>query len=208
MSDTEPTAEAEAGSDAGPAEEPAEAAEIEALEAQNNDVAKAAREQVQRTATGVGESTLIAKTIVRVVTPLILLTAAALLFQGHNLPGGGFVAGVLTAAALSLLYIVYGLEYLETELLGRFPRVDDSTVGPPIVSEYRRLFAGGLALAAGAGIVAMVFDLGFLSQSIVFLHDLPIYGELELASAFVFDVGVFMVVVGALLTIVAVVGAE
>jgi multicomponent Na+:H+ antiporter subunit B len=119
-----------------------------------------------------------------------------------------FIAGVLTTAAVALLYIVYGMEYLESELLGTLPAIDDLAVGPAIVSEYRRVFASGLALAAGAGMIAMTFDLAFLSQSVVFLHHLPIYGEFEIASAVVFDVGVYLVVVGALLTIVSVVGAE
>jgi multicomponent Na+:H+ antiporter subunit B len=205
--------EAETRSAAEPAEEtdPEDAADIddeaETLDEERDEAAEEAREQVRRTPTPVGESTLIAKTVVRIVTPLILLTAVALLLQGHNLPGGGFIAGVLTAAAFALLYVVYGLEYVETELLGAFPTIDEFAIGPAIVSEYRRMFAGGLALAAGAGVVAMGFDLAFLSQSVVFL-DLPIYHELELASAFVFDLGVYLVVVGALLTIVAVVGAE
>lgn len=220
---TEPTPEAETETETEAEAEATARTESESVEHQDvadtkgetelpggerDDAAEAAREQVVRTPTPVGESTLIAKTVVRVVTPLILLTAGALLVQGHNLPGGGFIAGVLTAAAFALLYIVYGLEYLETELLGAIPTVDDLAVGPAIVSEYRRIFAGGLGLAAGAGVVAMGFGLPFLSQSVVFLHDLPIYGEFEIASAFVFDVGVYMVVVGALLTIVAVVGAE
>ncbi|PSQ23855.1 hypothetical protein BRD01_05480 [Halobacteriales archaeon QS_8_65_32] len=207
---TEPTEEtdsAEATDSTEATDVPGEAAEETEIE-EDDEAAEEAREQVKRNPTPVGESTLIAKTIVRVVTPLILLTAAALLLQGHNLPGGGFIAGVLTAAAFALLYIVYGLEYVETELLGAVPTVDDLAVGPAIVTEYRRSFAFGLALAAGAGIVAMGFDLAFLSQSVTFLHHLPIYGELELASAVVFDFGVFFVVVGALLTIVAVVGAE
>ena len=212
--ETKPEAEPKTGTEtrSEPAEEPQDAADVdeetESMADERDEAAEEAREQVRRTPTPVGESTLIAKTVVRVVTPLILLTATALLLQGHNLPGGGFIAGVLTAAAFALLYVVYGLEYLETELLGAVPTIDAFAIGPAIVSEYRRLFTGGLALAAGAGVVAMAFDLAFLSQSVVFLHHLPIYGELELASAVVFDLGVFMVVVGALLTIVAVVGAE
>jgi multicomponent Na+:H+ antiporter subunit B len=152
-------------------------------------------------------TTVIARTVTRIVFPLILLTAIALLLQGHNLPGGGFIAGVLTAAAFALVYIIYGLDYLQSELLDRDT---DGTVaaGPAIVAEYRLAFAIGLALAAGSGVVAMLFGLPFLSQTVVFLHNLPIYHELEVASAFVFDLGVYFVVVGALLTILAVVGTE
>ena len=205
--------ETEGSTESEPVEDPEDAADIEEetelMEDERDEAAEEARKQVeQRRPTPVGESTVIAKTVVRVVTPLILLTAVALLLQGHNLPGGGFIAGVLTTAAFALLYVVYGLQYLEAELLGAFPTVDNFAIGPAIVSEYRRLFAAGLALAAGGGIVAMGFGFPFLTQTVVFLEHLPIYGELELASAFVFDFGVFLVVVGALLTIVAVVGAE
>jgi multicomponent Na+:H+ antiporter subunit B len=55
---------------------------------------------------------------------------------------------------------------------------------------------------------ALVFELPFLTHSFVKLHGVPVYGELELASAFVFDLGVYMVVVGGLLTAVSVVGEE
>jgi multicomponent Na+:H+ antiporter subunit B len=150
--------------------------------------------------------TVIARTVARIIFPLILLTAIALLLQGHNLPGGGFIAGVLTAAAFALVYIIYGAEFLQNDLLGR--DAGSTAAGPAIVADYRLAFAIGLALAAGGGVVAMFFGLPFLSQIVVFIHHLPVYHELEFATAFVFDVGVYFVVVGALLTILAVVGAE
>lgn len=153
------------------------------------------------------DATVIARTVTRIVFPLILLTAIALLLRGHNLPGGGFIAGVLTAAAFALLNVIYGLDYLQEELLDR-RETGATAAGPAIVSEYRLTFAAGLALAAGGGIAAMLFDLPFLTQRVLFVEGLPVYHELELASAFVFDFGVYLVVVGALLTILAVVGAE
>ena len=150
---------------------------------------------------------VIARTVVRIVFPLILLTAIALLLQGHNLPGGGFIAGVLTAAGFVLLYVIYGLDFLQNELLDR-NRATTVAAGPAIVAEYRLIFAAGLALAAGGGVVAMIFGVPFLSHVVIFVHNLPVYGELEFATAFIFDFGVYLVVVGALLTVLAVVGAE
>ncbi len=149
---------------------------------------------------------VIARTVTRIVFPLILLTALALLFQGHNRPGGGFIAGVLTAAAFALVYIVYGPDFLQDDLLGRTG--SDTATGPAIVADYLDVFAAGLALAAGGGVVAMLFGRSFLSQVVLFIHHLPIFHELEVASAFVFDLGVYLVVVGAVLAILAVVGAE
>jgi multicomponent Na+:H+ antiporter subunit B len=137
--------------------------------------------------------TVIARTVTRLVVPMILVTAIALLLQGHNLPGGGFIAGVLTVTAFALVYIIFGLDYVETELLDR---------------EYGHVFAIGLAVAVGSGIAAMALGYPFLTQAVAFLEHLPVYGELEVASALVFDLGVYAVVVGALLTILAEVGAE
>jgi multicomponent Na+:H+ antiporter subunit B len=153
------------------------------------------------------EPTVIARTVTRLVVPMILVTAIALLLQGHNLPGGGFIAGVLTVVAFALVYIIFGLDYLETELLDRGVTVPyDPETG--IVREYGAVFAFGLALAAGSGIVAMAFDFPFLTQGVAFVKGIPVYHELEVASALVFDLGVYAVVVGALLTITAVVGEE
>lgn len=147
-------------------------------------------------------TTVIARTIVRIVFPLIVLTAIALLLQGHNLPGGGFIGGVLTATAFVLVATVFGLEYLRAVFLG-----SDNDTGDG-VKAYRGVFAVGLALAAGSGIVPIAVGFPFLTQGVLFLEGLPVYGELEIASALAFDVGVYLTVVGALLTIVGEVGSE
>jgi multicomponent Na+:H+ antiporter subunit B len=149
-------------------------------------------------------TTVIARTVVRVVVPIILLTAVSLLLQGHNLPGGGFIGGVLTVTAFVLVYVVFGLEYL-AEIIGLDPDPDG---GHAPMSGYRWLFAVGLALAAGSGLVPLLFGFPFLTQAVFFFHHLPLYGEFEVASALAFDLGVYFTVVGALLTIVAEVGGE
>jgi len=154
------------------------------------------------------EPTVIARTVTRLVVPMILVTAIALLLQGHNLPGGGFIAGVLTVVAVALVYIIFGLDYLQTELFDRNGVTVPYEPETGIVKEFGNVFALGLAVAAGSGIVAMAFDLPFLTQGILFVEPLPIYGYLEVASALAFDLGVYAVVVGALLTITAVVGEE
>lgn len=153
------------------------------------------------------DTTVITRTVTRIVVPIILVTAIALLLQGHNRPGGGFIAGVLTAAAFALVYVVYGLDYLEEELLHRRPSVPYSPEAG-IVREYGNVFSAGLAVAAGGGLAAILLGQAFLTQTVVFVHHVPVYGELHVASAVVFDLGVYAVVVGALMTILAVVGAE
>jgi multicomponent Na+:H+ antiporter subunit B len=149
------------------------------------------------------QTTVVARTVGRTVVPLILVTAVALLLQGHNFPGGGFIGGVLTATAFVLLYVIFGLDYLQKELLHR--GVDGE--GRGMVGAYRWLFSLGLALAAGSGLVPILFGLPFMAQAVAFFH-LPLYQELEVASAFFFDLGVYFTVVGALLTVVGEVGAE
>ncbi|WP_227354760.1 MnhB domain-containing protein [Haladaptatus salinisoli] len=153
-------------------------------------------------------TTIITRTVTRTVVPLIFVTSVALMLQGHNLPGGGFIAGVLTTTAFALVYIVYGLGYLEEELFHRMVRGPVEHLQHGIVENYRALFALGLALAAGSGLVSMAFDHAFLYQTHDYVRHLPIYGELHVASALAFDTGVYLVVVGALLTILSVVGAE
>lgn len=153
------------------------------------------------------DTTVIARTVARVVFPIIVVTAIALLLQGHNLPGGGFIAGTLTAAAVGLVYVIYGLDYLERELLDRTPSApftDDAGVE----REYGTLVTTGLAIAAGSGIVALLFGEAFLTQAVWFFEHVPLYGHFEVASALAFDLGVYAVVVGGLLTILAVVGGE
>jgi multicomponent Na+:H+ antiporter subunit B len=153
------------------------------------------------------DTTVIARTVTRTVVPLIILVSIALLLQGHNLPGGGFIAGVLTATSFVLLYVIYGIDSVGDALArqgGEFPI--PILRGPP--SAYSRAFAVGLGIAVAAGLSAMLLGLPFLTQGVVFFEHVPLYGELEVASALWFDVGVYFVVVGALLTILAVVGAE
>ena len=150
-------------------------------------------------------STVIARTASRLAVPLILLTAVALHLQGHNLPGGGFIAAVLAASAFALVYVVHGLGPLQA-FLGASG--EGATFGHGPIVWYRRTLALGLTLAVGAGLVPMLFGEPFLTQSFVILHDVPLYHELEVASALAFDTGVFLTVLGALLTAVAVVGTE
>ena len=149
-------------------------------------------------------TTVIARTATRIAVPIALVTSVALLLQGHNLPGGGFIAGVLTSAALALVYVVFGLEELTTMLGIR----GSGPFGHAPVAYYRVTFGLGLALAAGSGLVPIAFGDPFLTQTYWILHDVPLFGEVEVASALAFDLGVYLTVVGALLEIVSVVGTE
>ena len=136
-------------------------------------------------------TTVIAEIVTRFCFPIIFLFAIYLLLAGHNNPGGGFIAGVMTAAALALQYVVFGMREVQ-----RFTP-----------ASYGRLVAFGLGLALADGLGSLLLGWGFLKSGILHLH-LPVFGEVELVSAVVFDLGVYFIVVGVTLTIISLVGRE
>jgi multicomponent K+:H+ antiporter subunit A len=112
--------------------------------------------------------------------PVIGVAAVYLLLRGHDLPGGGFVAGVTMAVAFILQYIGRGTIWVE-ERLRVLPM---------------RWMGTGLLLAAGVGAGAWLFGRPFLSSSFFYI-DIPLIGAVPMASALLFDLGVFALVVGA-----------
>jgi multicomponent K+:H+ antiporter subunit A len=123
---------------------------------------------------------LLVRTVTRVVLPLAALVAVFLFLRGHNLPGGGFIAGLVFACAILVLRIGGG---------GR-PILD------PARLPYQPWIAGGLLIAALAGAGAVLLGYPFLTSAS--LHPvLPVVGEVPIASAAFFDLGVFFVVVAA-----------
>ncbi|MBX9843337.1 MAG: monovalent cation/H+ antiporter subunit A [Xanthobacteraceae bacterium] len=115
-----------------------------------------------------------------VLFPVICAVAVFLLLRGHDLPGGGFVAGVTMAVAFILQYMARGTIWVEARL-----RI------LPV-----RWMGIGLLLAVGTGAAAWLFNRPFLSSSFSYL-ELPLLGAVPLASALLFDLGVFALVVGA-----------
>ena len=152
-------------------------------------------------------TTTITRTTARVVVPIILVVAVSLFLGGHNAPGGGFIGGVLTVAAFVLVYVAYGLDYLEISVLVRSVEPGTGILEHRTVAAYRRLFAVGLLVALLAGVAGMVLGEPFLAQAHTYVH-VPVLGKYELASALAFDLGIYCVVVGGLLAILSVVGAE
>jgi multicomponent Na+:H+ antiporter subunit A len=122
---------------------------------------------------------LILQTATRLLVLLLLTLSASLLWQGHNLPGGGFVGGLVAAGAFSLYMLAFGAEE-SRRLLRLHPR---------------SLVAIGLALALGSGLVAAVSGEDFLTGQWI---DLAIgAGEpVKLGTPLLFDLGVYLVVIG------------
>ncbi|WP_280586237.1 MnhB domain-containing protein [Halorubrum sp. Boch-26] len=153
-------------------------------------------------------TTTIMRTTARMTVPIVLVVSISLFLQGHNLPGGGFIGGVLTTAAFVLIYVAYNLDFLESGVLGREVETGTSIFEHRTVTAYRRMLLAGLVVVLGSGFGGMIIGDPFLTQGYVHLDGIPIYHEVELASALVFDLGVYLVVVGSLLTIVSVVSGE
>lgn len=118
--------------------------------------------------------------LVRLLLPLAVLISLYFLLRGHNLPGGGFVGGLIMATAIILQYMVGGIIWVESR-----PRIHP-----------QQWIAVGLLAAGTAAMVVWWADKPFLSAiSQDFI--LPLIGHVHLSSALLFDAGVYMLVVGA-----------
>lgn len=146
-------------------------------------------------------STLIARQVTKAVVPLMLLVSFNFFLQGHNRPGGGFIAGVMTSAGIALVYIVFDFEGLK-ELKGKMGRERYSTV-----ARYLPTSGLGLVLAAGTGLMSVSLGSNFMQHSMGGIH-LPFFGKIHWTTAILFDMGVYLTVVGSLLTMVEVLGEE
>ena len=127
-----------------------------------------------------GPDSYIFRTIVRFSFFIINLLAIYLLLRGHDLPGGGFIGGLAAAISLVLLSLAVGLQEMHRVL-----RVD------PV-----RVAAAGLLLAALTGAAPMLAGAPFLEHFNFHFTDVPLLGELHVGTPLVFDIGVYLVVVG------------
>jgi multicomponent K+:H+ antiporter subunit A len=137
-----------------------------------------------------GESVLLS-VLTRRLLPLALLVSVYLLLRGHNLPGGGFIAGLVTGTAILTQYLAHGNDWVETRL-------------PP---NYTSAAAIGIGIAALTGLAALAFGAPFLTSTFGYLT-WPVVGKFEVASAMVFDVGVYLAVVGVVLSILSTIGRQ
>ena len=122
--------------------------------------------------------------ISRILFPMIAVVAVFLLLRGHDLPGGGFAAGLTASIAIIVQYMMGGTHLIESRL-----RV------LPL-----RWMGAGLLFAAGTGLGAWFFGYPFLTSYFSYL-ELPVIGQVPASSALLFDIGVFLLVVGAVVLI-------
>ncbi len=129
---------------------------------------------------------LLLEMLMRPLLPLALAVSLFIFLRGHNLPGGGFVAGLITGVALILQYLGVGINFAQARVPQRLPV----------------LLATGLACAFGIGVASWIFGYPYLTTTHSHVH-LPLIGDIELASALVFDLGVYIVVVCVVLMVLA-----
>jgi multicomponent K+:H+ antiporter subunit A len=122
---------------------------------------------------------LVPAVIGRLLLPMAGVVSVFFLLRGHNEPGGGFVGGLVMATGFIAQYLVNGTLWVESRLR--------------IHPQY--WIGGGLLCAAGAGCLAWFVSLPFLS-AIVWEPKLPLLGKLHLSSVLLFDLGVYLLVVG------------
>jgi len=134
---------------------------------------------------------LIHHRVVQGIFFFILLFSFYIFWVGHNAPGGGFIAGLMSAGAVVIVYVTFASRLKIKELLSLF------TYFIPL----------GLLCAVGCGLGATVFGYPFLTHT--FGHfSLPFFGEIELATAIIFDLGVYLTVLGGVIVIVISIGGH
>lgn len=127
------------------------------------------------------------------VLPLALVVSLYIFLRGHNLPGGGFIAGLITSLALIIQYIALGQDQAEQMLKAKSGRLYEIWIG------------SGLTIAGLTGLGAWFWGRPFLTSAHIHIAP-PLLGDIHLASAALFDVGVYVTVVGATMLMISVLG--
>lgn len=127
------------------------------------------------------------------ILPVALVVSLYIFMRGHNLPGGGFIAGLVTSLALIIQYIAVGQDKTEQLLGAKSGRLYEIWIGV------------GLTIGGLTGIAAWFWSRPFLTSAHIYVSP-PIIGEMHLASAALFDVGVYVTVVGATMLMISVLG--
>ena len=122
---------------------------------------------------------VILTTSINGLVPVVVLVAVMVTFRGHNAPGGGFAGGLIVAAAVILRYLAEG------------PRAVDRLPVQPMT-----LVGAGLCLAVAVAVAPLLVG-GQVLESYIWTLDVPSVGKVKVVSSAGFDLGVFLLVVGA-----------
>ena len=132
---------------------------------------------------------IILRASLQYVLPLQLLFSLFLLLRGHNAPGGGFIAGLVVGGSIALYTFVYDAREVQ-RLIGATPY---------------EILGLGLALATGSGLVGLVAGKPYLTV-LKWEPTLPVLGETALSTFLVFELGVYLTVIGVSLAAMSAVG--
>ena len=128
--------------------------------------------------------------VTRLLFPSMMLLSAYFFFSGHNAPGGGFAGGLVAALALTLRYLAGGRREAEETL----------PVHPG------KVLGIGIMFTTAAAVAPMFFGMPPLTSSYA-EFDVPLIGDVTVPSALVFDAGVYIIVVGLIMHVLASMGA-
>ncbi|MEJ6392181.1 monovalent cation/H+ antiporter subunit A [Gymnodinialimonas sp. 2305UL16-5] len=120
--------------------------------------------------------------VTRVLMPIAVVVGIYIFLRGHNEPGGGFVAGLVIAIALLMQYMASGFAWTQERKK----------------IEYHTMIGLGAVIAGLTGAGAWLAGQPFLTSAYTYVH-LPPIEEFELATAMLFDLGVFLTVLGAVM---------
>ena len=120
--------------------------------------------------------------LTRVIMPVVLMVGFYIFLRGHNEPGGGFIAGLIVSIAFVMQYMASGFAWTSARL--RYP--------------YHGVIGAGVLIAGITGLGAWLFNQPFLASAFGYVR-IPPFNKFELASAALFDLGVFLAVVGAVM---------
>ncbi|MGZ2405623.1 Na(+)/H(+) antiporter subunit B [Rhizobium ruizarguesonis] len=128
-------------------------------------------------------NTLIFRTVAPFLTALMLLFSVFVLLRGHNEPGGGFIGGLIAASGLAIYGIARGVGAVRGALYFH----------PLSIAGF------GLLLSTAAGLLSILFDVPFMTG--LWIYPTLFGAEVPLSSVMLFDVGVYLVVLGAIISI-------
>ncbi|MGZ4662462.1 MAG: Na+/H+ antiporter subunit A, partial [Arthrobacter sp.] len=134
---------------------------------------------------------IIFEVVTRLIFHSMIIFSLHLLLAGHNLPGGGFAGGLTAGLALTIRYLAGG----------RFELREAAPLSPGA------LLGIGLALAAASGMAPLLLG-GQVFQSAIIQVWLPVFGDIKFVTSTIFDIGVYVVVVGLVLDVLRSLGAE
>lgn len=134
---------------------------------------------------------IIFEVVTRLIFHSLIIFSLYLLLAGHNLPGGGFAGGLTAGLALAIRYLAGG----------RFELREATPVGAGT------LLGIGLATAAFSGVVPLLLG-GQVFQSAIIEFWLPVFGDIKFVTSTIFDIGVYIVVVGLVLDVLRSLGSE